>query len=212
MNHWISEISAKTERSQCLLQLISAQKKVLEGRKEEATRAFEEGLQAFQPLFPTPTSQHMLGILSEIAKVQERYVQAISILSVHFPVSHTYALCLNNLALLNDSMNKQEQAKTYYLHTLSIYSVHFPTSCAYASCLMHLAMLYKSTFMKKQAINTFQRALGVYSVHFPHSRDYVHCLMKVANLHKCMNKEELAENSYQRALGIYSTHFPTSKD
>lgn len=119
-----------------MFQLICATRKLLEGRKEEAARIYEEGLQVFAPLFSeTYLTAYVVFRLALIYKDIQHSLQALNILSVLFPLSHTHALCLTSLAALYRSLDQKEQVEANYLNAMRIYSVHFPFSSNYALCL-----------------------------------------------------------------------------
>ena len=211
---WTSQVAAHSPASQCVLLLIHAATRRMEGNGEEAVGLYEEALQASHSLLPNHylvvDSWYSLGVL--YGKMQKRkkaeiaYTQAINVYSINFPRCMAYANCLRSLAILYKSMNQPKASEDAYMQALDLLSINFPGSNHYLVCFRELTALYKSTNNSEKMAFLSQTTFETLSVHFPQSLEFADSVKHSASVQHTQGLHERAKTGYLQAISLYSTH------
>jgi len=171
VNLWTRKIAAQSPQSQCILQLVLADKLREEERCEEAVQMDQNGLKLAHHLAPrsfiTALSRYWLAITYgtlQQKNLQEKHLQLTNeLLSLHFPKSLLSAACHRALASVHESKDALELAEHEYLQACKIISVNCPHSLYYAQTLTCLGRLLQSQGRQGEAVAKWVLALLLYS-------------------------------------------------
>lgn len=169
--YWIDLLADSDPHSKCLSLLIQAETQWKENTTNNtAIKLFEKGLDLCKQYFPTAYSTaycrrrfgNVLKMKNMSSDGEIQDLMAIDIYSVHYPHSIDYAICLNCLARLQESLGKKDLAKEGYHKAYNLFQSQFPTCENFAYCLYYMSVFYANQGNEEMTAHWIEKALGIF--------------------------------------------------